>query len=837
MKRTCRFLLAALILHPAIAETGYEAWLRYAPIRDPAIRKLYERLPATVTVLGDGEVAVSAREELIRGLRSMLGRTLRIEASLPSEPAMVLGVATALAGYAGLAGESARLDPEGFEIAWRQAAGNRHLVIASPSDRGVLYGVFALLRHIALHRPLEGLNLREEPYARVRWFNHWDNLDGTIERGYGGPSLFFEGGKVREDLSAVRDYARLMASLGINGCSINNVNADARVITTEFLPQMKPIAAIFRAWGIRLALSIDFSSPRKIGGLDTFDPLDARVAEWWRQKADEIYRVIPDLGGFVLKADSEGRLGPSAYKRTHADAANVIARALQPHGGLMFYRGFVYDHRMDWRNLKNDRARAAYENFQPLDGRFEDNVLIQIKNGPIDFQVREPASPLFAALKKTNQVIELQITQEYMGQARHMVFLAPMWKETLDFDMHAGRPGTPVKALVAGRVFRRPLGGFVGVANAGRDRNWMGHHLSQANLYAFGRLAWNPDLTSHQIAEEWTRLTFGHDPQVVRTIVEMQLSSWRTYENYTGNLGMQTLTDIVGNHYGPAVEASERNGWGQWHRADEKGIGMNRTVATGTGFLGQYRPPVAGMYESRETCPDDLLLWMHHVPYTHRLKSGKTVIQHIYDAHYEGAEMAERYVRMWETLEGRIDEQRYREVLARLRYQAGHAKVWRDAVNTWFLRTSGIPDEKGRAGNFPNRVEAEAMQLAGYEPVDIKPWEAASGSKAVRCAAGRQSCSASFGFDRRAGWYELHVQYFDQNNGVARYRVWLGAQLVDEWPADDTLPTRRMDSSSSTRRIVGPLPLRPGDVLRLEGLPDGGEEAGLDYVEIMPASS
>src|SRR6185369_1752377 len=298
------------------------------------------------------------------------------------------------------------------------------------------------------------------------------------------------------------------------------------------------------------------------------------------------------------------------------------------------------DHHMDWRNPKNDRGRAAYDNFRPLDGSFDDNVIVQIKNGPIDFQVREPASPLFGALEKTNQVIELQVTQEYFGQGRHSVFLVPMWKETLDFDMHAdpGPQPTPVKALVSGKVFHRPVGGFTGVVNIGLDESWFGNHLSQANLYGYGRLAWNPNLSSRQIAEEWTRLTFGDDPKVFETVTGIQLTSWRTYENYTGPLGLQTLTDIVGNHYGVSVEASERNGWGQWHNADEKGAGMDRTVATGTGYIGQYRPAVSRVYESVESCPDDLLLFLHHVPYTHKLHSGKTVIQYIYDSHYEGAD-------------------------------------------------------------------------------------------------------------------------------------------------------------------------------------------------------
>src|SRR5262249_23743776 len=321
------------------------------------------------------------------------------------------------------------------------------------------------------------------------------------------------------------------------------------------------------------------------------------------------------------------------------------------------------------------------------------------------------------ALPKTKEAVELQITQEYMGQSRHLVFLVPMWKEVLDFDMHIRDGRTPVKRIVAG---------FVGVSNVGLNDNWFGNHMSQANLYGFGRLAWNPDLSSNEITEEWTRLTFGSDARVVETITDIQLSSWRTYENYTGPLGLQTLTDIVGNHYGVAVEASERNGWGQWHRADERGVGMDRTVATGTGFIGQYSSTVAGFYESIETCPDDLILFMHHVPYTHMLHSGKTVIQFIYDSNYEGAETVAKYLREWKSLKGRVDDRRYGEVLAQLEYQVGQAIVWRDAVSNWFLRASGIPDSRGRAGRYPGRIEAESMNLSGYVTTTVTPWEAAS---------------------------------------------------------------------------------------------------------------
>jgi alpha-glucuronidase len=822
--KLCFCLLLTIALH---AETGYGAWLRYAPL-EPA-----PTLPAVASVAEESPLLSSAQQEIIRGLRGMTGRTLRAQSGLPQESAIVLGTLAQISRLAPDWHLNATLAPESYWLKTVVTGRSRYLVIAGADERGVLYGAFALLRKIALGEPLTVLDERESPYAPVRWVNQWDRLAGTIERGYGGDSIFWEGGHVRADLSRVGDYGRLLASLGINGCSINNVNADIRILSPDLIPQIARIADAFRPWGVRVVIAVDFGSPQSVGGLDTYDPLDPKVAAWWKSKAEELYRAVPDLGGFVLKADSEGRVGPSTYGRTHADAANVVARALAPHSGLLFYRGFVYDHHMDWNNLKNDRARAAYDNFHDLDGKFDANVIVQIKNGPIDFQVREPASPLFGALEKTNQAIELQVTQEYFGQAKHTVFLPPMWKETLDFDMHAkGAAPTPVKALIAGKTFGRPTGGFVGVVNVGLDENWMGNHLSLANLYGYGRLAWNPDLSARRIASEWTRLTFGSDPKVDETIVSMQLSSWRTYENYTGPLGLQTLTDITGNHYGVNVEASERNGWGQWHRDDENGVGMDRTVATGTGYIGQYRPPVAKVYESLATCPDDLLLFLHHVPYTYKLHSGKTVIQYIYDSHYEGAEAVAVYARQWKSLKGLVDEQRYNAVLAQLEYQAGQAVVWRDAVDVYFQKMSKIPDAKGRVGHTPGRYEAEAMTLQGYTVRDVVPAEDASDGKAVACAAG-SDCSASLKFTGEPGWYTLRVEYFDQANGASRFRVWVGKQLIDEWTADLRLPTIRLDSTSSTRRTIAGIALRPGDEIRIEGRPDGGELAALDYLEIV----
>ncbi len=825
-------VLCLLLAAGARAETGRAAWLRYAALDETSARTYRGAVPAAVVALGDAVTIQSAREEIARGIRGMLGRVPRYEPAIPKESAIVLGTLDQVRKALPQVSVPAGLASDGFWLKTVQSAGIRHTLIAGATDRGVLYGAFAYLRKIGLGEAVEALDERQSPYSPVRWINHWDNLDGTIERGYGGRSIFWENSQARADLSRVGEYGRLLASLGIRACSINNVNTNPRVLATDFAPQIARIAAAFRPWGVQVVLAVDFGSPKTVGGLDSFDPLDPRVIEWWKSKTDELYRAVPDLAGFVLKADSEGRVGPSAYGRTHADAANVVARALRPHDGLFFYRGFVYDHRMDWRNLKNDRARAAVDNFRELDGKFDDNVLIQIKNGPIDFQVREPASPLFGTLEKTNQAIELQITQEYFGQARHTVYLVPMWKEVLDFDMRAATGPTPVKALVTGKAFHRPTGGFVGVSNVGLDENWLGNHLSMANLYGFGRLAWNPDLSAAAINEEWTRLTFGSDPEVLKTVRQIQLSSWRTFENYTGPLGLQTLTDITGNHYGVNVEASERNGWGQWHRADEKGVGMDRTVATGTGFIGQFRPEVAKTYESLSTCPDDLLVFFHHVPYTHRLHSGKTVIQYIYDSHFEGADAVAAYARAWTALKGRVDEQRYHEILAQLQYQAGQAVVWRDAVDNWFARASGIQDERGRVGKYPGRVEAEALKLDGYTVQEVTPFEDASGGRAVICKAAR--CTATLRFEGAAGWYTLVVQYFDQNDGVSRFRLRVGPQLIDEWTAPDLLPTRRLDSTSSARRVISEIALRPGDEIGIEGTPGGSEPAAVDYIEIHP---
>jgi alpha-glucuronidase len=817
-------------------ESGAEGWLRYAPLEDAGLKAKYSKLPDRIVSLDDSPLTRSAQGEMLRGADGILGRTLHIEPTLSANGAFVLGTVTEVEAKFPHWRPVARIRPEGFTLASVREQGHTYWLIAGADPRGVLYGAFRFLQEIAEGHDLSAIAVSESPSAPVRWVDQWDNLNGTIERGYAGRSIFFDNGGVRMDTTRAAEYARLLASVGINGCAINNVNADLKMLTPEMIAQVARIAEAFRPWGVRLAMSVDLSSPKVVGGLNTFDPLDPRVIAWWQKAVDELYVQIPDFAGFVVKADSEGRAGPSQYGRTPVDAANVLARALKPHGGVLLYRAFVYNHHLDWNDLKADRARAAYDIFHPLDGKFDDNVIVQIKHGPIDFQVREPVSPLFAGLHKTNEAIELQITQEYTGQQRHLVFLVPMWKTALDFDLRADNRHTPVKEIVEGKSFDRPLGGFAGVANVGLDTNWLGHPMAMANLYGFGRLAWNPDTSAQTIVDDWTRLTFGNHATVVSTIDGMLLASWKIYEDYTGPLGLGTLTDILHSHYGPGIESAERNGWGQWIRADHDGVGMDRTVATGTGYIGQYPPEVASMYESLATCPDELLLFMHHVPYTHTLHSGKTVIQHIYDAHYDGAASAAQFVSEWQGLKGLVDNERYEKILTLEEYQAGHAIVWRDAVNQWFYKMSGVADAKGRVGHDTNRVEAENMQLEVYTPADATPWETASGGKGIICKS-QSACTASTTFNRSTGTYDIAIQYFDFRHGMSTYSLYLNGKLLKEWRADNSLPTDQMNGDTSTRITVSSVALKPGDVLKIEGHPNNDEPAPLDYLEISPSST
>lgn len=578
-------------------------------------------------------------------------------------------------------------DPEAFELA--RADGTT--TVRAEGAPGLLYGLHHVVRlgeaaFAGAIRPA-----RHAPAEPVRMLDHWDNLEphpvmGPVERGYSGASIFWAGGHLRDDLSRAAAYARLLAHVGVNAVAVNNVNVhrrEAHLLTTQ-LDEVARLAAVFRAQGIRSYLSVSYAAPATLGGLPTCDPLDPDVRDWWARTAAAVYAAIPDFGGFVVKADSEGQPGPFDYGRTHADGANLLARALAPFGGTVFWRAFVYNHRQDWRDRSTDRARAAYDHFAPLDGQFDDNVVLQVKYGPMDFQAREPVSPVLAAMPRTRVALELQVTQEYTGQQRHVCYLAPQWHEVLAWQPWAD-----------GRTVADVVGPVVGVSNVGDDELWTGHPLAQANLYAFGRLAWDPALDPAAVLDEWIGLTFGHDEAVRSTLHAMMDGSWRTYERYTAPLGVGFMVN-PGGHYGPSVDGYEYSPWGTYHFADRDGVGVDRTRATGTGYTGQYPAPWRDVYESPDTCPDELLLFFHHVPYRHVLHSGRTVIQHIYDAHFAGAAEAETIAAAWPRVAGRVPDDVYARVAERLAEQVRCAREWRDQVNTYFWRKSGVPDAAGR---------------------------------------------------------------------------------------------------------------------------------------------
>lgn len=681
-------------------EIGYKAWLNYARVEDQEMSREYRKLSELIYIQPGSDVMNTAILELTEGIKAITGQPSQVGEAHFKEAGILLGIIgknSELDNYLEK-GKSRFLHEDGYYLRSVIESGRVRLVLLSLTESGILYGVFHLLRMMQSEQRLDSIHIVENSQNRLRMINQWDNMDGSIERGYAGSSIFYQNGEFVSDLSRIRDYARLLASISINAIVINNVNVherETRLITEELLPKVSEVSKIFKSHGITLFLSINFASPYQIGGLDTADPIDENVCKWWKQQTDLIYKFVPDFGGFLVKADSEFRPGPFTYGRDHADGANMLADVLLPHGGLVIWRCFVYNCLQDWQDRKTDRARAAFDHFTPLDGRFKENVLLQIKNGPMDFQVREPVSPLLGALSQTNQLLELQITQEYTGQQKHLCYLVPQWKEVVDFDTYARGKGTTVAEISSGKAFGRSIGGFAAVSNIGDDLNWTGHPLAQANLYGFGRLCWNPKLTAEEIAKEWTILTFGRQEETVNAICSMLMDSWPIYESYNAPLGVGWMVNPH-HHYGPNVDGYEYSKWGTYHFADCNGIGVDRTLGTGTGFSAQYRSPQSNHYEILDNCPDDLLLFFHHVPYTHKLKSGKTVIQHIYDSHFEGAERANDLVSRWELLKKQIDESCYMEVLERLLIQSEHAKEWRDVINTYFLRKSGIPDAHQR---------------------------------------------------------------------------------------------------------------------------------------------
>ncbi len=685
--------------HISIEDHGYSAWLGYPALPQGRLQEQYVKWCGAVSVTEADDTVQAALAEWSRGIEGMLAIRVQAEHELsPGASRVAIGTfggGNTLIGRVFNEADIRKVGREGFAI--RTSADHNCIAVGATAPAGVLYGVFHLLRLIGTLQEIEGLDETVNPVNGLRMINHWDNFDGSVERGYAGRSFFYENNRFTGDMGRIRDYARLMSSTGINAIAINNVNVHAleTLFISDYLPEVANIADMFRLYGIRLFLSVNFAGPMHEGEVGTADPLDPGVRGWWQRKAADIYQAIPDFGGFVVKADSENRPGPFTYGRDHADGANMLAEALEPYGGIVIWRCFVYNCKQDWRDRKTDRARAAYDHFKPLDGKFKDNVILQIKNGPMDFQVREPVSPLFGALERTNQVIEFQIAQEYTGQQRHVCYLVPQWKEVLEFNTNAKGEASPVKHIVDGSLWGNRYSGIAAVSNVGNDKNWTGHLLAQANLYGYGRLAWNPELSAEEIAGEWIALTFGKDPATAAVISRILLDSWEIYESYTAPLGVGWMINPE-HHYGPNVDGYEYSQWGTYHYADNLGIGVDRTVKSGTGYSSQYIGSNAARYDSLEECPDELLLFFHHVPYTHVLHSGKTVIQHIYDTHFAGAERAEELVTLWSSLQGNLREDLYVQVEERLRGQAAHAKEWRDQINTYFFRKSGIMDASQR---------------------------------------------------------------------------------------------------------------------------------------------
>jgi alpha-glucuronidase len=680
-----------LALAAARAEDGYRLWLRYDRIPDEPQRAAYAALLGQVVLATptgtDSSTLAAARDELTKGLKGLLG----------VEPSITL--------------DRAAPDPavgeEGYGIT-KVARGSRHcIVIAARRDIGVLYGAFALLRCVQTGRPLDDLAVLEAPKIKRRLLNHWDNLNRTVERGYAGFSLWdwFALPDYRDP--RYTDYARACASIGINGSVLTSVNANALVLTEQFLVKVAALADVFRPYGIRVYLTARFSAPVEIGGLPTADPLDPAVQAWWKAKVDEIYRQVPDFGGLLVKANSEGQPGPQDYHRTHADGANLLADALAPHGGVVMWRAFVYD-----QHIPDDRVKQAYNEFKPLDGAFRPNVFIQAKNGPLDFQPREPFHPLFGAMPRTPLTLELQITQEYLGSAVHLAFLAPMWRECLDSDTFAAGAGSTVARVIDGGVDHHADSAIAGVANTGTDRDWCGHPLAAANWYAFGRLAWDHTLSSEQIADEWTRMTFSNDPRVVKPVAAMLLASREAVVNYMTPLGLHHIM-ATDHHYGPGPWVDNlRPDWNPvyYHRADGNGLGFERT-ATGSNAVGLYAPPVANVYGDIAQCPEPLLLWFHHVPWDYQLKSGRTLWDELCLHYQAGVNEVRTWLDAWASLEGRIDQERFVHVQTLLRRQEREARWWRDACLLYFQTFSGRP--------LPAGVEPPEHTLAYYQGIHL----------------------------------------------------------------------------------------------------------------------
>jgi alpha-glucuronidase len=703
-------IIVILFLQPLTADDGYRLWLKYDRLSDNDMSDSYRELLTKTYIPQRSPVSEVITNELNNAISGLLGKRLTYSNNIKDGNILVVAVKDKLSSSLSdlIKNETESLNDEGYLIKSLQLDEQSFTVIIANTDIGLLYGTFAFIRLLQTNKDISSLEIISNPKIKIRVLNHWDNLNRTIERGYAGFSLWDWQKLPGYIHNYYRDYARANASIGINGTVLNNVNANAQIMTPLYLRKVAALADVFRPYGIKVYLSIRFSAPIDIGGLKDADPLNPEVQEWWKNKVREVYDYIPDFGGFLVKANSEGQPGPGDYGRTHADGANMLADALKPHNGIVMWRAFVYDN-----NNKEDRAKQAFNEFTPLDGTFRENILVQVKNGPIDFQPREPFHPLFGAMPRTSLMMEFQITQEYLGFATHLVYLADLYKEVLESDTYIEGKGSTIARIIDGSLQGQKLTGIAGVANTGTDRNWTGHLFGQANWYAFGRLSWDHKLKPESIADEWIKMTISKDPEAVGSIKSIMLSSRETTVNYMTPLG---LHHIMGwsHHYGPApwIKDKPRADWTSvyYHRADRLGIGFDRTKS-GSNAVSQYAEPVNRKFSSLETCPENLLLWFHHVPWKNKMKSGKTLWAEICYHYYGGADQVSEMISKWNHLEGRIDGDIFRHVSQMLNIQKNEAIWWRNACVLYFQTFSGLP--------IPEDLEKPDKSLKYYQNLEF----------------------------------------------------------------------------------------------------------------------
>lgn len=676
------FLLSLSILNGQV-QKDYQLWLGYDKIEELQVLTEYKKLVESVYIEKGTAILEKAKEELEKGVSGMLEIPTNLTENRDDSNSVIIARKSELDQNVlqSLKREFNEIGKEGFFIKTIQLSGRKVLLISANEDIGVLYGVFRFLHLIKTERSFEGIDLVESPKIQLRMLNHWDNLDRTVERGYAGFSLW--NWQKLPDFIDQRyiDYARANASIGINATALTNVNANALVLTPMYLEKVRALADVFRLYGIKVFLTARFSAPIEIGGLPTADPLNKEVREWWNSKAKEIYQYIPDFGGFLVKANSEGQPGPQNYNRTHVDGANMLASALQPFGGLVIWRAFVYS-----EHDETDRAKQAYNEFVPFDGKFKDNVLIQVKNGPIDFQPREPFHPMFGAMPKTPLMMEFQITQEYLGFSSHLVYLPKLFEEVLDSDTYRVGKGSTVAKVIDGTLYQNKITGMAGVANIGNDLNWTGHPFAQANWYGFGRLAWNPYLDSETIAEEWIRATYSNKSEFVEPVKKMMLDSREAVVNYMNPLGLHHIFD-TGHHYGPGpwVNDLSRPDWNPvyYHKADENGIGFDRT-SSGSHATEQYEKELETIFNDSQKIPEEYLLWFQHLPWDYTLKNGHNLWDGIALKYQEGVDEVSDMFTTWEQMRTYISEEQFNEVQMLLAIQLKEAKWWRNACLLYF---------------------------------------------------------------------------------------------------------------------------------------------------------